>query len=119
MKFAIAVVVLTTVVGVYSDDLIPGVSTVGNGVSERNPSPDVPDEAKQILGKSLKGGDKNSFNIRDLTPADQSRLYGVLDRSVGPYASQYIVRTLATVTDGPSTKIPPNQIIKLAGLTAN
>lgn len=144
MKFAIAVVVPTTVVGVYSNDLIPGVSTVGKGLSVedleqiktiiagstgpnaaklltelvvslangRNPLQDVPDKAKKILGQLFEGGDKNSSKIKNLTPADQKALHTILNRTVGPYTSAYVVRTLALVTNGLLTKIPLNKIIQ-------
>lgn len=79
-----------------------------------------------ILEKILGGGNPNAAKggangangqPKNLTPEDQERLIKILNRTVGPYTSRYIVKTVALLLDGLLGKIPLHALIhSLTGL---
>lgn len=73
-----------------------------------------------ILTKLLAGGNKDAFSKspkqangkpKNLTPADQEKLEEILSRTVGPFTSKYLVKTVATLVNGLLGKLPLNQLL--------
>lgn len=70
------------------------------------------------LEKILAGGNAAALQGKgnNLTPADQKALFDVLNRTVGPYAASFIVRTVGVVANGLLGKLHVEELIGRKGL---
>lgn len=117
--------ILTKIVGPkLSKTVTQLVASLANGVLGGVPLNGVIHPVSQLLVKLLKshgtlakllgGGNANAANgpnAKNLTPADQARLAKILNRTLGPYTSKYIVKTVATLVDGLLGKIPLGSLL--------
>lgn len=86
-------------------------------------------QPRGIVEKILAGGDKNVFNAnvkgtngkpKNLSPADQARIFKILNRTVGPYTANYIVRIVTIAINGILGRIPLNKVLHgVTGLVEN
>lgn len=86
-------------------------------------------QPRGIVEKILADGDPNVYNAnvkgtngksKNLSPADQARIFKILNRTVGPYTANYIVRVVAIAINGILGRIPINQILHgVTGLVEN
>ena len=117
--------ILTKIVGTkLSGGVTKLVATLVNGALGKIPLRGVLHSVTGLLFKLLKdggvvekllgGGNANAAkgpNAKNLTPADQAQLTAILNRTVGPFTSKFIVKTVATTVDGLLGKIPLGKLL--------
>lgn len=86
-------------------------------------------KSKGTVESLLAGGDPNAFNAnakgangkpKNLSPADQARIFKILRRTVGAFTANYIVRITAIAINGIIGRIPLQKLLhSVTGIVEN